>query len=211
MTNPLFMRTDTNQQNQTEILYYYNDHLGTPQALRDKGGQLHWLANYSAFGEADIQTLQQPQYQVTQNLRFPGQYYDLESGLHQNYFRDYEVGTGRYIETDPIGLLGGVNQYTYVSANPLRYIDRLGLKKCKTCITDCFLTYKSKVENLLDDVLEEGDPFSQGCEHSKSGNACTAIGILQWKLLLKRFTRQLKICINGCKPENECDSCGTVT
>ncbi|WP_425502906.1 RHS repeat-associated core domain-containing protein [Pseudomarimonas arenosa] len=60
-------------------------------------------------------------------LRFPGQYYDQESGLHYNYFRDYDPSTGRYIESDPIGLNGGVSLYAYVSGSPLGLIDRLGL------------------------------------------------------------------------------------
>ncbi|MEB3943540.1 RHS repeat-associated core domain-containing protein, partial [Pseudomonas aeruginosa] len=61
------------------------------------------------------------------NLRFPGQYYDAESGLHYNYFRDYDPETGRYVESDPIGLSGGVNTYGYVQGAPLNRIDPLGL------------------------------------------------------------------------------------
>jgi RHS repeat-associated protein len=64
---------------------------------------------------------------VDNNLRFPGQYYDAETGLHYNYFRDYKPVIGRYVEADPIGLLGGVNLYAYVGNNPVTRIDPWGL------------------------------------------------------------------------------------
>ena len=57
----------------------------------------------------------------------PGQYYDSETGLHYNYFRTYDPSTGRYIESDPIGLKGGLNTYGYIGGNPLNYVDPLGL------------------------------------------------------------------------------------
>lgn len=61
----------------------------------------------------------------------PGQYFDAETGLHYNYFRDYDPSTGRYVESDPIGLDGGLNTYTYVSSNPLIKGDIFGL--CEDC------------------------------------------------------------------------------
>ena len=62
------------------------------------------------------------------NLRFPGQYYDAETGTHYNYFRDYDPSIGRYIESDPTGLQGGLDTYGYVEGSPLTNIDPLGLE-----------------------------------------------------------------------------------
>ncbi|MCI0561546.1 MAG: RHS repeat-associated core domain-containing protein, partial [Nitrososphaera sp.] len=62
------------------------------------------------------------------NLRMPGQYFDQETGLHYNTFRDYDPRVGRYVESDPIGLEGGINPYIYVGSNPLSRIDPNGLE-----------------------------------------------------------------------------------
>lgn len=64
---------------------------------------------------------------IEQIERFPGQYFDQETGLNYNYFRDYEPATGRYVESDPIGLLGGMNTYQYAKARPLKSVDPSGL------------------------------------------------------------------------------------
>src|SRR5574344_1432101 len=56
------------------------------------------------------------------NLRFPGQYYDQETGTHYNFHRDYKPNAGRYVQSDPIGLEGGVNSYNYTYQNPLTYL-----------------------------------------------------------------------------------------
>ena len=102
--------------------YFHNDHLGTPQVLTDATGSVAWKAVYSPFGEAaiTIETVQNP-------FRFPGQYYDQETGLHYNYFRYYNPQTGRYITPDPIGLEGGINLFAYVANNPVNWIDPWGL------------------------------------------------------------------------------------
>ncbi len=61
------------------------------------------------------------------NLRYPGQYFDSATGWHYNYFRDYEPGTGRYVQSDPIGLGGGISTFSYVKARPLNWVDPKGL------------------------------------------------------------------------------------
>ncbi|HHM5956718.1 TPA: RHS repeat domain-containing protein, partial [Pseudomonas aeruginosa] len=104
------------------LLYLHGDHLDTPRLATDASGQIAWQWQSDAFGRGEA--LSQGSTQV--NLRFPGQYYDAESGLHYNYFRDYDPQTGRYVESDPIGLRGGLNTYGYVMGNPLRYIDPTG-------------------------------------------------------------------------------------
>lgn len=105
-----------------DIYAVHGDHLGTPQVVTDDDQNTVWAADYTPFGEAEIS-----KEQVTLNLRLPGQYFDEETGGHYNYYRDYEPGTGRYTQSDPIGLLGGINTYAYVANNPLQLFDALGL------------------------------------------------------------------------------------
>ncbi|MEX2338406.1 MAG: RHS repeat-associated core domain-containing protein [Aquisalimonadaceae bacterium] len=102
--------------------YYHTDRLNTPQALTDRDGALAWAAHYRPFGAAEVHT-----EQVTNPLRFPGQYHDEETGLHYNWHRYYDPETGRYITSDPIGLEGGLNTYAYVLNNPVNFIDPNGL------------------------------------------------------------------------------------
>ena len=64
---------------------------------------------------------------MTNNFRFPGQYFDAETGLNYNYQRTYDPITGRYTQNDPLGLNGGLNPFGYVEADPILYVDALGL------------------------------------------------------------------------------------
>ena len=103
--------------------YFHNDHLGTPQVLTDANGNVAWKAVYMPFGGTQIlvESVENP-------FRFPGQYYDQETGLHYNYFRHYSPGIGRYLTPDPIGLRGGINLFTYVQGDPINFIDPYGLE-----------------------------------------------------------------------------------
>ncbi len=104
----------------SSTLYYtHTDRLGTPQKLTDSGQSTVWSATYQPFGAT--QTLSSSL--GTQNLRLPGQSFDAETGMNHNGFRDYAAGLTRYVESDPIGLAGGVSTYQYVKGNPQKYID----------------------------------------------------------------------------------------
>ena len=102
--------------------YYINDHLGAPQIITDDSGSVVWQAEYLPFGKVNISVAQ-----IENNLRFPGQYFDAETGLHYNWNRYYDPETGRYIAADPIGLGGGINLYRYANANPANWYDFDGL------------------------------------------------------------------------------------
>ena len=104
------------------LYYIHNDHLGTPQVVTNEDQNVVWQADYQPFGEVDVTV-----NTLDQEARFPGQYTDDATGLHYNYFRDYDPSIGRYIQSDPIGLNGGVNTYGYVGGNPLTYYDPFGL------------------------------------------------------------------------------------
>ena len=123
-TRPLWQANLNEGQTLKNASYHYliTDHLGTPQLAINSAGEQSWKINSDAFGNSELDA----NNQITMNLRFPGQYYDEETGLSYNYFRDYDAKTGRYIQNDPIGLAGGINTYGYVGGNPLVYSDPTG-------------------------------------------------------------------------------------
>ena len=119
------------------------DHLATPQKMTDTTGAIVWYADYKPFGDATVTVST-----ITNNLRFPGQYFDTETGLNYNYYRDYNPIIGRYVETDPLysGVVqmissrlrvraqllkperqGDLSLYQYVADNPVNRIDPTGL------------------------------------------------------------------------------------
>lgn len=134
-----------------KIHHYHLDHLGTPQEITDDNGDIVWQAHYKAYGQlagfADKPKISNP-------LRFQGQYFDSETGLHYNRHRYYDPSVGRFIHQDPVGLLGGMNSYRY-APNPIGWVDPFGLscKEFKTqheaaeCISR-FINPTSVKENL---------------------------------------------------------------
>jgi RHS repeat-associated protein len=110
------------------IFYVHTDHLNTPRRVtRPSDNGARWTWESDPFGTALPNENPQSLGTFKYNLRLPGQMYDAHTGLNYNYFRDYDAVTGRYVQSDPIGLAGGLNTYLYASGNPLRWIDPLGL------------------------------------------------------------------------------------
>jgi RHS repeat-associated protein len=105
-----------------QVSYIVADRLGTPQLASNSSGTTVWATTYQPFG-----TTGNISASITQNLRFPGQYMDVETGFNYNLNRDYMPNLGRYLETDPIGLVGGMDTFGYAFVNPLIYRDPKGL------------------------------------------------------------------------------------
>ena len=119
--------TPVARQEKGKLHYVVSDHMGTPRELLTKQGKRAWAGRLSLWGRGSQWAVAANDAdKLSCNLRFAGQYEDEESGLHYNRFRYYDTETGQYLTPDPIGLLGGVNPYGYVS-NPLKFIDPLGL------------------------------------------------------------------------------------
>ena len=115
-TDPIFLKE------KNQYYFYHNDHLGTPHKMTSVNGAVVWSAKYSSFGKVEIEI-----ETVENNLRFPGQYEDQESGLHYNRFRYYAPGTGVYLRMDPIRIQNIGNKYRYCIGNPVALYDPLGL------------------------------------------------------------------------------------
>ena len=114
-----------------QIRHYHTDHLGTPRELTNPDGEIVWETTYTTWGNTVQKSWQPVRTQAsgeleTQPIRFQGQYFDTETGLHYNRFRYYDPDVGRFVSQDPIKLRGNYNLYQY-ALNSLSFIDPLGL------------------------------------------------------------------------------------
>lgn len=140
----------------------HDDSLGTPQLATSSTQATAWKTTYQPFGTTGTIT-----GTLTQNIRLPGQYADAETGFSQNGARDYVPGWGRYLESDPIGLVGGVDTYGYAGQNPLQWTDRSG--KCGPFTPIC-----AALVNLL---LDEGGAAAVATTAASAPEAAAVSGL----------------------------------
>jgi len=161
-----------------EVNYVHPDHLGAPQKMTDADRSVVWDASFLPFGEEDSLI-----GSAANDNRFPGQRLEVETGLHYNYFRDYDPTTGRYLQSDPIGLAGGINTYGYVSGNPVNYTDPDGqfaqalvfpavgvgiavciYTNCTKPISDALSKLREMLNNLPNEEVEKATPGLGQCK-----------------------------------------------
>lgn len=116
-TDPIFMGENGS------ISIFHNDHIGTHRKQTDSSANPIFNLKYSAFGFVQLSSTRHIQY----NLRLPGQYFDSELAMNYNLNRYYDPKIGRYFKSDPIGLKGGINLYSYTENDPINKADPLGL------------------------------------------------------------------------------------
>lgn len=106
-----------------KLYYVHADHLNRPIAMMDAAKVFVWRATFLPFGDVHSIT-----GSASNDNRFPGQWFNLESGLHYNWHRHYDPSTGRYLQPDPIGMPDGPSRFAYAVNTPQRFVDPDGLR-----------------------------------------------------------------------------------
>jgi RHS repeat-associated protein len=183
----------------TQVYYIVPDHLNTPRMIADSTGTTVWRwdqgepfsndvpnNNPSGVGAFDFP------------LRFPGQYFDRETSLSYNYYRDYDSSVGRYVESDPMGLLSGINIYTYVRNGPLFALDLYGLEWSPPSPHPC---------DLVKQVPQTDDPCN--CQRDVLADLCKCykdkpFDIIGRGVCVEKARLKKTKCIADCAPKDAC-------
>jgi RHS repeat-associated protein len=179
----------------TPVLIYYvqSNHLNTPMAVtQPSSNKFAWQWHPDAFGNGTPSQNPQGLGTFVYNLRFPGQYYDTETGQYYNYFRDYDPQVGRYVESDPIGLEAGTNTFAYVGSAPTGDSDPFGLDKLiqyvdNTALGSMGVMYPSLVFIYDTDTNQISGPYRGSTQPDQTRSACnggcvsSAPGVYKYK------------------------------
>ncbi len=167
------------------LTFLHIDRLGTPQKATNSSRVQVWSADYEPFGTVNLDTSKIDE--IRQNLRFPGQEFELETGWYHNGFRDYVPLVGRYMQTDPIGLTAGLNSYTYVSGRPTGATDPNGLQEGTPLFTrdvsgaaavDLFNAYENGTPAEQEAAFKRLEVGSQELELTTAAvNAAAKVGV----------------------------------
>lgn len=189
---------------QGELYYYHLDQLGTPICLTDSKAEQVWRNESDEFGYQQTEEIDGNEKQgfintIDNPLSFQGQYFDEESKLHYNRFRYYDPKQQRFINQDPIGLVGGINHYQY-APNPINYVDPLGLS-CKEG-TDSGLPEEEglkpvtllPVEWAIEGIADAAEQLAQMLETGPTlaGAAAMAISLIPGKVADKALEPVVK-------------------
>lgn len=167
-----------------DIYYIHVDHLNTPRFItRPSDNKLRWRWDSDPFGGGAANENPESLGTFASSLRLPGQVYFSEAGLHYNYFRDYDPATGRYPQSDPIGLRGGINTYAYVGGNPINRIDPSGLQAIPYPVPPLISPVTGPGTHVpgpyiegewIKNVISGAQNIAQAIKDFCSGNACQA-------------------------------------
>jgi RHS repeat-associated protein len=124
--------------------FLFCDQIGTPVRVKDDAGTNVWGARIDPYGKAHVDW----RARIEVPLRFPGHYYDAELNLHYNRFRYYSPDLGRYLQSDPWGMVGGANLYAY-PASPLSHVDVLGACKNKVQLPEDMTDREAVMKALM--------------------------------------------------------------
>ena len=174
---------------QGEVYYYHLDQLNTPRFVTNKNAEEVWQNHADVYGYEELKAESNKEDSFTQPIRFQGQYLDEESGLHYNRYRYYSPKQQRFINQDPIGLVGGINHYQY-APNPVNWVDPLGLL-CKEG--------QAKVKAALDAKPEISadlrNQIENICKQEQSG--CTAVEMVEQINAFDAVTGGLDLFVSG--------------